>query len=351
MNKSGYYILCVFFFFFLYSCTDSKNTKSDNPVYMGILEHRAIDTGEDFVGNGGPLAIYEDAIIGVDFTLGSSIPPFYCLKPDNDSLSFYHFGSKGQGPNEFLEPNSLQRIGINTLGANAPRSRSYCEFTVPLKDEEVRIDKKVALENYSSYVIKTAFNQYIALSMMGESMFNIADSTGKTVNTFFEYPYKNNDERERYDNKVRFFAYQGSLAANPSKTRFAYSANNGDIIHFYDIENNNIRLITKVENEYPLYGNRNIPGQFGVMLNAECLKGYLGLYATDQFVYALFSGKEHNDPKCEEATTLRVFDWNGNLSKEYELDIPSLYLCVSDDDSKLWAIALDPDILLVYFDL
>jgi len=82
---------------------------------MGVLKHNTIDIGENFIGRGGILAICQDTIIGVDFSLNSPTPPFYCLKPDNESLSFYHFGSKGQGPNEFLEPYSLQRINNNTL--------------------------------------------------------------------------------------------------------------------------------------------------------------------------------------------------------------------------------------------
>ena len=35
----------------------------------------------------------------------------------------------------------------------------------------------------------------------------------------------------------------------------------------------------------------------------------------------------------------------------FELDVSISYLCVSDDDSKLWAISTDPDISLVNFDL
>ena len=317
---------------------------------MGTLKHSTIDIGENIIGRGGLLVICQDTVIGVDFNI-SSMPPFYCLKPDSTSLSFYHFGNRGQGPNDFLQPYSLQRIDNNTLGSNDPSAKTFYEFTIPREKESVIIDKRVIFDVIPSRVIKTAFNQYIALVAGGEAMFLLADSTGKTVTTFFEYPYRNDNERQLFDNKVRFFAYQGSLAANPSKTKFAYSANNGDIIHFYYIENNNIQPIAKIENEYPLYNNRNIPNQIGAVLDSECLKGYTGLYATEQFVYALFSGKKHEDPKCEEATILRVFDWNGNFLKKYELDIPCRYLCVSDDDCKLWSIALEPEISLVYFDL
>ena len=83
----------------------------------------------------------------------------------------------------------------------------------------------------------------------------------------------------------------------------------------------------------------------------EGLNGYVDIYATEQFVYALFSGKKLKDENSKYAKRLRVFNWNGNLIKEYELDIPSSDICVSDDDSRLWTIAINPDTELVYFDL
>jgi len=35
---------------------------------------------------------------------------------------------------------------------------------------------------------------------------------------------------------------------------------------------------------------------------------------------------------------LHVFDWNGVIVKEYELNVPCSYLCISDDDSTIWAL-------------
>ena len=246
----------------------------------------------------------------------------------------------------------------NTLGTYDQKTGIYYEFTIPCENEDIRINKKVEYENRGLIrLIKTAFNQYIALNRggEGESMFILADSTGKTINTFFEYPYKNKDERERFDNRTRFFAYQGSIATNPSKTKFAYAAYYGDLIHFYSIGNNTIQSIAKIENEYPLYNGRNSTIQGGVMrgvmFSPECLSGYINIYATEQFVYALFNGTKLEDRKFDEGSILRIFDWNGNLIKVYDLDIPSNFLCISDDDSKIWTIAVEPDISLVYFDL
>ena len=352
-SKIYYYLSLSLSLFILCSCTDSKSKKRVSSVSMGILTHNIIDLGEIFIGYGGRLVVYKDTIIGMEAP-NSSMPPFFCLKPNEELPSFYYFGNKGQGPNDFLQPYSIQHIENNIIGTWDINARMYYEFALPDEKKEVSIDKRVRFEVILlSRVIKTAYNQFIALMMADdEAMFLLADSTGKTVNTFFEYPYRNNDERQRFNNRARFSAYQGELATNPSKTKFVYASDKGEIIHFYDIENNNIKPIVKIEKEYALYENREIPGGgTGVQLGTEGMRGYVSIYATEQFVYALFSGKKVGETNSRAAHTLRIFDWNGNNVKEYELDVPSLYLCVSDDDSKLWAIATNPDPELVYFNL
>ncbi len=67
---------------------------------------------------------------------------------------------------------------------------------------------------------------------------------------FFEYPGR--DAAERND-PSRSMAYQGTLSANRSGTKFVYSSFRGEIIHFYSIAENKIELIAKIENDYPLY--------------------------------------------------------------------------------------------------
>jgi hypothetical protein len=140
---------------------------------------------------------------------------------------------------------------------------------------------------------------------------------------------------------------------NSSKNKLVYSSYHGEIIHFYNIENNDIKVIAKIENAYPLYKNR--PGEEeGVMYGSNGKLGYIATYATDKYVYAIYSGKtliEQGISVNFEGRILRVFDWCGSLVKEYELDIPCGYLCVSEDDSKMWAIASNPDITMVTFDL
>jgi hypothetical protein len=244
-------------------------------------------------------------------------------------------------------PFSIQHIHNQTIGVYDSSASMYYEFDIPNEKEEVILYKKIKFADAQIRIIKTNYDQYIGLSMLN-GLFIMSDSTGQTVNSFFEYPYKNESEHQ-LENKYRAFGYQGTFAVNPSKTKFSYSTFYGEVIHFYDIEKDNIKLISKIENEYPLYKKRD-DDVTGVIVGTESLIGYLATFATDRYVYALFSGKKAED-KIWEARTLRIFDWNGILTKEYELDVPSSYLCVSDDDSKLWTVASNPDSELVYFDL
>lgn len=338
--------LLITTFVLLCACSQSPKTGQ-----IETLVHQPVDLGDNYVGVGGFLSYCKDFIVGIELSPAVT-QPFFKLTQDG---VFSTFGSKGRGPNEFLMPFSLQHVDDQTIGVFDVQTRLYSEFAVPREGESPIIKKEVRMQSSSTRVIKTAFGQYIALLSLDERQFSLIDSTGVQIATFFEYPYRDNAERE---NKSRSMAYQGTIAANPSKTKFVYSSFFGEIIHFYSISENNIEVICKIEKEYPLYrdsGNGNVKG---VSYDPDGEFGYIATYATDQFVYAVYSSETALEHREREGTNLegdilRVFDWNGVLIKEYKLDVPCGYLCVSDDDTKIWAIATnnEGEIILVSFDL
>ena len=221
-----YKLLCCQFigFFFLCGCLNSKQAES-----IAVLNHQTINLDEDFVGYGGFLALHQDIIVGIE--MASSMPPFFYFKQNGSSQTLSHFGNRGQGPNDFLMPYSIQYIHNQTMGTWNLMTGTYYEFRIPNENEELKIDKKIRFETPLTRITKTSFNQYIGLSA-DERMFLLADSTGKPIHTFFEYPYQDNDERQF---ATRAHAYQGTLATNPSKNKFVYSSFHGEIIHFYAI--------------------------------------------------------------------------------------------------------------------
>ena len=342
-----YRLLSIQFICLLLLCSCAHHKQAES---ISMLHHQTIDLGEDFMGYGGFLAYSQGLVAGLEYA--PSMQPFFCLKQDRTSQTFFRFGSKGRGPNEFLMPFSIQYLNNQTIGVWDAMFNTYYEFAIPNEHEGIKIDKEIKFQARSTRIIKTAFNQYIGLAS-NEGMFILVDSTGALINTFFEYPFQNSTE---YKLTTRAHAYQGTLAINPSQNKFVYSSYHGEIIHFYEIENNNIETIAKIENEYPLYRIDENERAIGAAYGANGKNGYIATYATDNFVYAIFSGKtllEQGKIVNFEGIILRIFDWKGALVKEYELDVPCSYLCVSDDDRKIWAIASMPklDITMVLFEL
>jgi hypothetical protein len=152
-------------------------------------------------------------------------------------------------------------------------------------------------------------------------------------------------------------AYQGSIAINPRKTKCVYATLDGEIIHFYNIIENEISLISKTEKAYPKYKPEDNGTEYYSSMDANNTIGYISLAATDRFVYALYCGKKYNElyragnrPSIA-GEQLRIFDWTGTIVKTVMLDVPCQHISATNDNRRLWAMAILPEITPVYFDL
>lgn len=220
-----------------------------------VLTHDVIEFKDDeFIGYGGFLIACRNGLAGLEEA--ASFPAFYYVKDAGDGYVLSRFVNRGQGPNDILVPFNMQYLNEDTIGAYDHMNMSYYNVPVPKDNESVNI-KRVRFDKRFYRIIKTAYNQYVALS--GEDgLFVLLDSDGKTVNTFFEYPYKDGNEKS-VGNSIRALAYQGSLVTNPSATKCVYAPFNGDIIRFYDIKKDNLGLINKTEkifSDYVIENNR-----------------------------------------------------------------------------------------------
>jgi hypothetical protein len=336
------------FCFLLILCCISCHSGKKN-VANKILFHSILQLSDEYVGKGGAIIAYNEGIVGIEEA--APLSPFFNITIQEGNHILAHFGNRGQGPEDFIRPYPIQYINEDTFGAYDFASKAYKEVAIPKENTGfIQINNHVTFESHPFQVIKTAYNQYAGLSS-NEGLIVLMDSTGKECAAFFEYPYRDKNE-QAVENHTRSMAYQGIFAANPQKTKCVYASLNGEIIHFYDIQKGNISLIHKTENRYPSYKHEND----AVVTNVKNIVGYISLSATNQFVYALYCGKileelSGVDGFSLESTQMRVFDWTGKMVETYTLDVPCRYISVSNDEKKIWAIALTPDITPVYFDL
>ena len=176
----------IFLFFsiilFMSSC-QQKATES-----FEMLNHYIVDD-DLFIGNGGYMVhLNNNRIVGID-----NVAPtcFYLLNIDSSSYAICNFGNKGQGPNDFISPFSLQLIDEVTLGSYDISLRRFFEFSVFQNCSQYDMLKTTIFLDAPSYIIfKTAYNQYIGIGTYENEMFIIFDSEGEKINSFYEFPFK-----------------------------------------------------------------------------------------------------------------------------------------------------------------
>ncbi|MDR1098338.1 MAG: TolB-like 6-bladed beta-propeller domain-containing protein [Tannerella sp.] len=334
-------MLCIIMIFAFSHCQSNDNKYE-------VINHSDTCENNLFIGESSFMLLTEkNHLIGLDYGNDTF---FYCQnisRPD----SFFRFGTKGQGPDEYIHPFSIQYIDDNTIGVYDAMQKKYTEtvlipYTGSFKKKVVVVDKM------SFSVLKTACNQYIGIGAYRDAMFTVYDSAGTQFKSFFEYPYKNSDEK-KIKNEIRAMAYQGKIRTNLSRTKFVYAASSADIIHFYDIEEGDIRVIKKIENRFCNYIPEENNGAISAAKMPTNKNGCADLYATEKYVYYLYSGRTFAEYRLKffEGDLLRIYDWNGNLLKEVKTDIPCKNICVSSDDKTMLAIAEIPEPTVIQFDL
>lgn len=133
------------------------------------------------------------------------------------------------------------------------------------------------------------------------------------------------------------YTYGSRIAISPDKKRLAYSTNYGAILEIFDLTPGQIKLNTIKGFYRPAYtldknSIQSIPD--------ETVWGFIDLYATDKYIYTIFSGSKN--PK--ETRNIAVFDWKGNCLDLYTTDYRLDKLCVDEENRKIYANGIDPNL-------
>ncbi len=323
----------------------NPNKKIGNGI---LITHQKVDIQNDFIGKSGPIVFVDNKIIGIDYMLDSC---FFYIDTKSDSL--FRFGIRGQGPKEFIYPYTLQTIDEHHFCTYDLNSRAVIQFEV---NGHINMqEKRIVSKNVMSFDYKKIDqNSYLGFGPYKEGMFVISDSLGRVKESFFEYPYKDKDEKS-IKNYLRSMAYQGIVNFNPAGNKFVYTPTWADIIHLYKISNDSIEVITKIENTYPIYKVEESNGGFAAPLRRSNIANYISSAVTNNYIYLLYSGSKLEDyiktKKEFQGNTVYVYDWTGEKINTLTLDIPCKSICVSLNDKTLWAIAENPEPELVQFEI
>ena len=115
----------------LSSCNYSNNS-IENTHY---ISHNMIHIKNNYIGKGGPIILIDNKLIGIDFSMDTC---FYIL--DTISYNLTRFGTRGQGPNEFISPVSLEYLNNTTFGSYDIMSKKYNEIKL-LSNSNFKVEK------------------------------------------------------------------------------------------------------------------------------------------------------------------------------------------------------------------
>ncbi len=295
------------------------------------------------------LICYSDSSVIAYDDIGDSI--FTLLNLRNNSV--IRFGLKGEGVNEFLQPFSFHNIASDSLigvydmykrvlvGLNLRQvKRGTMEFPVVMKDTLNSID-----------ICPTKFDTYVGLGFYEHNMLSL---NGKNIGRkfFFEYPY--NDEQERHiSNRLRGMAYQGAFRSNRSLDKMLFAVRTAPIFFLYSVNNGEITETYKWVAGYPVYKAEENKSGRSAPMSAKNKMAFIDAYATDKYVYLLYSGKSYDEAgiKCFNGSVIYQLTWFGEPVCKYELDVPITIFCVSDSDSMIYAFAVKEEATLVKMSL
>ncbi|GHV65791.1 hypothetical protein FACS1894199_07460 [Bacteroidia bacterium] len=284
--------------------------------------------------------LYNDKIIVYDQVREDFFKVF-----DRKNLEYkFSFGTYGQGPNEFIstDPESinpstyfevldlafgrvkLYYYTVTDTGAFPMDQTLLVKHNYPMQSFKKISDSLYLLDNNTSS--EKFENEFILYDAPKQ---NIKEEFGDVI--FFDETLKEKHADEQ------FSALLKSTTVNRFNDKFA--------TFYYKYP---YFKIFSADKSYNTYHIKNVEQ------NKPDMMYFASSYSTEKFIYVLWLEKPKNEIFGDIENfrpQLLVFDWEGNLVRNYLMDIPAITFAVQEDDSKLYATTIaesDMNTLYVY---
>lgn len=314
-----------------------------------LVHHNSMNPSEYLMGAPVKMLLVDSILITLDYASESFFHVFNIKR--NEYLG--NWGSKGQGPNEFLQPFSLTYLSPRNFLSYDLFDNSIKKISIDaLKKGEIIYDKALSFNSISNLaILPVKDNNYVSFGMYSSNMFKFLNTEGNEVGSFMDFPVEKKMDKKNIDNRNLAMAYQGTLAMNPSKDKFVYAVSSGTILGIYSINNISINQDFLLTCDYPQFTVDNPDGETSSPITKNAISGFLDVYVTDKYIYALYSGKNIVELREQafEGEDIYVFDWNGHPIIHYSIDMPIKNIAVLPNNKKIYAIANNPEPILIEF--
>lgn len=326
-----------------FSCIPSTKEETAIP-----LSHETIELPQTIIGNAYSLQKVGHFLIVLDYSTDS----FFHLISLKDQTDKGLYGSKGQGPNDFIHPGKLHQYSDKQLCCFDSSKGEIKLLTIHTDNEKIECSVLCKVkQNQAFEIIPIDENTLLSNGAFEKSMFQLTTLQNEILSSSEEYPFKD-DKEHKLPNQLRAMAYQGILAMN-RQNKIAYAISNAHQIHFYDAKDSRLVKTGETIKNYAQYIPDGNTSGYSVINDGNSPKCFTDLAVTNNHVYALYSGRTFKEHQLSyrESEYLFVYDWNGEKIKSYHLDIPISCFCIDEKEKKIYAIANLPDPTLVTFTL
>lgn len=334
--------LWLLFIAVLSSCSIGSDQKG---VKVVNCNHQVLVHSDSYLlGNPNQIALFDSFLVVTDLNNEKMLYAFHATsgKPLGGYLT------RGQGPDEYLSISALGRWknGMYLYDVN---KRVMAE--IKCKDSICVIPRLNLGKDLHTSFIPLNDDTFIASGLYQEGRFCLLKDSGRQKNYFMEYPSRDDTEKT-VTNQAKSQAYSGGLIAHPSDGRFVAYANKADMLSFYTYKNDEIRLAKEIIKTYPDY-KYDSENQRYMAVSRHNPFTYIWGCGTDRYVYLLYSGKSYAEAGNEAHFSSRVdvYNWEGEKVKTLSLDLPIQGMTISKDDRVMYAISLNPEPQLIFFDL
>lgn len=342
MTLSRFIVITGWMIVLISSCQSGKkeNLRVENVNCRPIC-------GDDYI-IGGPRAMaLSDSILAVVDNKSDSMILFFDVKTGK---YLRKAGVRWSGPSEFTMISSLRSYGKNLFSFYEPNQKTY--YTCTLTDKDVQFAKLFCVDSILSLEVCPLISErFVATGIYDDSRFCLLGLDGKVQSTFGEWPYRDEDEK-KVSGIIRSQAYMFDIAVSPSKTKFLAYLFSADFLAFYQMNADSVHLIKECILTYPDYEYRNNPANYSGT-SKDAPMAYRAATCSEDYIYILYSGKtfRKNGLGVFYGDTIYVYTWNGEKIAILKSDKMLHDLCLSQDGKSMYAIANDPDPILVSFSL
>jgi hypothetical protein len=154
---------CILAGVLLLNCTPSEKKTIDCR-----LNYSAVYDNELLIGQCVALVASSNHIIGVD---ARDFDKFFFVQNIADTSSFFHFGDKGQGRDEFIYPFSIQFVDDSSFFVYDWMSKRINMINLNFESGQSDITGQLLDEKLCFSVVSTAYDQYLGIGVFPDGMF------------------------------------------------------------------------------------------------------------------------------------------------------------------------------------